>query len=369
MKARVVEQVAGAAVDMTDHPKVAVGRIGVLLVNLGTPESTDVPTVRRYLREFLSDPRVIEVNPLIWKPILYGIILNTRPPKTAEAYREIWMEEHDESPLRHYTRLQAQLLQERIDPEADTLVVDWAMRYGVPRIKDRLEAMTEQGCERVLIVPLYPQYSASTTASVNDAAFDALKTLRWQPAVRTAAAFHDDESYVEAVAAGIERHLKTLDWEPEVILASFHGLPKRYFMAGDPYHCHCAKTARMVRERLGYSKDKFRLTFQSRFGTEEWLQPYTDKTIEALAEEGVKKLAVVCPGFVADCVETLEEIGIQARETFEEGGGTHFSTIPCINADVESIDMLESLVTRELGGWWTPAQAEAKSAPVRMAGE
>ena len=371
MGVRTVNEVGGAAVDMADHPPVKLDRLGVLLVNLGTPESTDVPTVRRYLREFLSDPRVIEVNPWLWKPILYGIILTTRPPKTAEAYRQIWMEEHYESPLRHYTRLQAELLQERMDPNGETLMIDWAMRYGVPRIGDRLEAMTEAGCDKIVIVPLYPQYSASTTASVNDAAFDALKTLRWQPAVRTAPAFHDDESYVEAVAAGIERHLKTLDWEPEVILASFHGLPKRYFLAGVPYHCHCAKTARMVRERLGLTKDQFRLTFQSRFGTEEWLQPYTDKTIEALAEEGVKKIAVVCPGFVADCVETLEEIGIQARETFEEGGGTHFTTIPCINADVEAIDMLEALVIRELSGWWKPAEAEANEGtqPVRMAGE
>jgi len=366
MSLRTVTTVPGAAVAMDGHPPVKLGRVGVLLVNLGTPESTDVPTVRRYLKEFLSDPRVIEVNPWIWKPILHCIILNTRPPKTAEAYRQIWMAEHDESPLRHYTREQARLLQERLDPSSEDVLVDWAMRYGVPRIVDRIAALQEQGCDRIAMIPLYPQYSASTTGTVNDAAYDALKSMRWQPALRSAAAFHDHPAYVDAVAAVIDRHLRSLDWQPEVILASFHGLPKRYFEAGDPYHCHCAKSARMIRERLGLSADRFRLTFQSRFGREEWLQPYTDETIEALAEQGVKKIAVVCPGFVADCVETLEEIGIQGREAFEDKGGTHYTTIPCINAEPEAIDMLEALARTELAGW---RGEEVVAEPVRLAGE
>jgi ferrochelatase len=365
MSARTSSPIPG----VPDHPSIKLGRVGVLLVNLGTPSSTDVPVIRKYLAQFLSDPRVIELNPVLWKIILYGVILRTRPPKTAEAYRAIWMEEFDESPLRHYTRAEAEALAERLDPTGDTVVVDWAMRYGEPAIRDRMTALQEQGCDRILIVPLYPQYSASTTGTVIDEVARQLLHIRWQPAIRTLPAFHDEAAYIEAVAVGIERHLKTLDWEPEVILASFHGLPKRYFMAGDPYHCHCAKTARLVRERLGMPAEKFRLTFQSRFGREEWLQPYTDETIVALAkEEGVKRLAVVTPGFVADCVETLEEIAIQGREEFEEAGGTHFTAIPCMNAAPEAIDMLETLVTRELGGWWeTPAQPAFQ--PARLAGE
>lgn len=351
---------------VSDHPPIKLGRVGVLLVNLGTPESTEVPAIRKYLAQFLSDPRVIELNPVFWKIILHGIILRTRPPKTAEAYRAIWMTEFDESPLRHYTRAEAEALGARLDQGDGSIVVDWAMRYGAPAIGDRMRALQADGCDRILIVPLYPQYSASTTGTVIDEVARELLQMRWQPAIRTLPAFHDDPAYIEAIALGIEQHLTSLDWEPEVILASFHGLPKRYFMAGDPYHCHCAKTARLVRERLGLSKDRFRLTFQSRFGNEEWLQPYTDKTIEALAEEGVRRMAVVTPGFVADCVETLEEIAIQARETFEEAGGTHFTTVPCLNASSEAIDMLDALVTRELGGWW---KAAAVAEPARMAGE
>lgn len=349
MSPRITSPVA----DVPDHPVVKLGRVGVLLVNLGTPDSTDIPDVRRYLAQFLSDRRVIELNPILWKAILHGIILRTRPPKTAEAYRAIWMAESNESPLRHYTREEAARLGQRLDPAGETLVVDWAMRYGTPSVGERMRALQEQGCDRMLVVPLYPQYAASTTGTVIDEVARELLKLRWQPAVRTQPAFHDDPAYIEAIAIGIEQHLASLDWEPEVILASFHGLPKRYLLAGDPYHCHCAKTARLVRERLGMNESAFRLTFQSRFGNEEWLQPYTDETIAALAEkEGVKRLAVVMPGFVADCVETLEEIAMQGRETFEEAGGTHFSAIPCINDSDAAIDMLEALVTRELGGWW-----------------
>jgi ferrochelatase len=344
-----------------DHPPVEAGRIGVLLINLGTPDSTDPKAIRRYLREFLSDPRVIELSPLVWQPILRGIILNTRPKKTAEAYAKIWLAEGNESPLRRYTRRQAEALQATLDPTGERVMVDWAMRYGLPPIAERLVALKDAGCERILVFPLYPQYSATTTATVVDRVTDTMRRMRWQPAIRTVPPFHDDPAYVEAVARSIEDHLGTLDWEPEVILASFHGLPKKYFDAGDPYHCHCMKTARLVRERLGLPKERFRATFQSRFGPQEWLRPYTDETVEALArDEGVKRMAVVTPGFVADCVETLEEIAIGVRETFEENGGTHFTAIPCLNDSPDGNAMIRTVTARELGGWW-PAEAEARA--------
>ena len=347
MTLRRIEAVPG----VPTHPTIRLGRIGVLLVNLGTPDSTSVPDIRRYLAEFLSDRRVIEVNPLLWKLILHGFILRLRPPNTAEAYKAIWMAETDESPLRFHTRAAAEAIQERLDPDAYSVRVDWAMRYGNPAIRDRLAALQDEGCDRILVLPLYPQYAASTTATVIDEVARHMLDARWQPAIRTAPAFHDDPAYVEAVAAGIRDHLATLDWEPEVILASFHGLPKRYLTLGDPYHCHCAKTARLVRERLGLEPSRLKLTFQSRFGREEWLRPYTDETITELATAGVKRLAVVMPGFVADCVETLEEISIQARETFEHAGGTHFSAVPCLNSSDGAITLYETLVRRELAGW------------------
>ena len=353
MTLRGIDAVPGTA----GHPVIRLGRIGVLLVNLGTPDSTSVPDVRRYLAEFLSDRRVIEVNPLLWKLILHGFILRVSTPKTAEAYKAIWMADTDESPLRFHTRAAAQALQERLDPGAETVRVDWAMRYGNPAIRDRLTALQDEGCDRILVLPLYPQYSASTTGTVVDEVSRFLMTKRWQPAVRTAPAFHDDPAYIEAIANGIQAHLEALDWEPEVILASFHGLPKRYLTQGDPYHCHCAKTARLVRERLGLDDTRFRLTFQSRFGREEWLRPYTDETITELADTGVKRMAVVMPGFVADCVETLEEIGLQARKTFEHAGGTHFSLVPCLNSSAAATALYESLVHRELAGWWMPETA------------
>lgn len=352
MSLRTVAAVPG----VPDHPSFRLGRIGVLLVNLGTPDSTSVPDVRRYLAEFLSDRRVIDVNPLLWKLILHGVILRIRPPRTAEAYRAVWMTETDESPLRFHTRATAEALQARLDPGAESVRVDWAMRYGNPAVRTRLAALQDDGCDRILVLPLYPQYSATTTATVVDEVARQLLAKRWQPAVRTMPAFHDDPAYVEAVAAGIQAHLDGLDWEPEVILASFHGLPKRYLTLGDPYHCHCAKTARLLRERLGLDEERLRLTFQSRFGREEWLRPYTDQTIEALAADGVKRIAVVMPGFVADCVETLEEIAIEARRTFEQAGGTHFTAIPCLNAGPEAITLYETLVRRELAGWWKGAE-------------
>ena len=330
------------------HPEIAFGKTGLLLVNLGTPESPDKKGLRPYLKQFLSDRRVIEASPLIWQPILRGIILNTRPKKSAEAYAKIWRKESNESPLRYYTRVQAEKLQAEIGSDVK---IDWAMRYGAPSIETRLADMKAAGCERIAIVALYPQYSASTSASVYDDVFRALLNLRWQPAIRTAAPWHDHPAYIDALAKSVTDHLDGLDFEPEVIIASFHGLPQSYFEKGDPYHCHCAKTARLLREKLGMSEDKLRLTFQSRFGPTKWLEPYTDKTVIDLAEQGIKKVTVVTPGFISDCVETLEEIGIALQEDFADAGGTHFSTVSCLNDSVMSQNLLKILAERELAGW------------------
>lgn len=333
------------------HPKVPFGRIGVLIVNLGTPEATDYWSMRAYLKEFLSDPRVIEVNRVVWWLILNLIVLTKRPGPKGKDYETIWNKELNEGPLKTITRGQAEKLAAAISGDDDRLVIDWAMRYGKPSIPDRLNALQQQGCERILIVPLYPQYAAATTATVCDKAFDALKKMRWQPIIRVAPPWHDDKVYIEAACDSLRTHLAALDFEPEVILASFHGVPKSYLMKGDPYHCQCAKTARLMREHLGFSAEKFRLTFQSRFGSEEWLQPYTDKTVEALAKSGVKRLAIVNPGFTADCLETLEEIGGENREIFEHNGGEKFAAIPCLNDSPEGMRVIEHVVRRELMGW------------------
>lgn len=330
------------------HPPIAYGKTGLLLVNLGTPNSPDKKGLRPYLKQFLSDRRVIETSPLIWQPILRGIILNTRPRKSAEAYAKIWRAESNESPLRYYTRRQAELLQPVL---GEDVTVDWAMRYGKPSIEERLQAMRDAGCERISVMALYPQYSASTSASVYDDVFRALLKLRWQPAVRTAAPWHDNDAYIDALAASVKAHLATLDWTPDVIIASFHGLPQSYFEKGDPYHCHCAKTSRLLREKLGMDENRLKLTFQSRFGPTKWLEPYTDKTVVELAENGTKKIAVITPGFISDCVETLEEIGIALHEDFEAAGGTHFTTIPCLNDSDHSIALLAQLARRDLSGW------------------
>ena len=332
----------------TSHPSVAFGKTGLLLVNLGTPNSPDKKGLRPYLKQFLSDRRVIETAPLIWQPILRGIILNTRPKKSAEAYAKIWRAESNESPLRYYTRRQAELLQPLM---GDAVQVEWAMRYGRPSIEEKLAAMRDAGCERISVMALYPQYSASTSASVYDEVFRALMKLRWQPAIRTAAPWHDDEAYIDALAGSVKSHLATLDWTPDVVIASFHGLPQLYFDKGDPYHCHCAKTARLLREKLGMDEKQLRLTFQSRFGPTKWLEPYTDKTVIELAETGSKKIAVVTPGFISDCVETLEEIGIALNEDFTAAGGTHFTTVPCLNDSDASLALLKSLAERDLAGW------------------
>jgi protoporphyrin/coproporphyrin ferrochelatase len=337
------------------HPALAPSSVGVLLVNLGTPEATDYWSMRRYLKEFLSDRRVIETSRLIWWPVLNLIILSTRPQKKGKDYDSIWNRERDEGPLKTITRSQAELLAERLAPalagNGARVFVDWAMRYGQPSIASRVQALQDKGCDRILVVPLYPQYSAATTATVGDKTFEALAAMRWQPALRIAPPWHDDPVYIDAIARSIEQGLENLDFEPEVILASFHGVPKEYHEKGDPYHCHCAKTTRLLRERLRMDESRLRMTFQSRFGPAEWLQPYTDETVKALARDGVKRLAIVTPGFVADCLETIEEIGVENRDFFLENGGEKFARIDCLNDSAEGMDVVEAVVKRELKGW------------------
>lgn len=332
------------------HPPFKTGKIGVLLINLGTPEATSYWPMRRYLKEFLSDRRVIEVNPVVWWLLLNGIILNTRPKKSGHAYEQIWNRERDESPLKTITRAQAERLAARL-ASLPQVIVDWGMRYGLPPTAERIQALKDQGCDRILLFPLYPQYSAATTATALDKAYDALKAMRWQPAIRTVPPYFDHPAHIEALAISLETHLKRLDWTPDLILASFHGLPKSYFEAGDPYHCHCMKTARLLAERLNMPRDKLKVVFQSRFGKEEWLQPYAQQTVEELPSNGVRNLVMLMPGFSADCVETLEEVAIGLRETFLEKGGSNFSAVPCLNDSEPSIAMLETIVRNELAGW------------------
>lgn len=333
-----------------EHPKVEFGKIGVLLINLGTPQATDPVSLRRYLAEFLTDRRVIEWSRWLWYPILYGIVLNTRPRKVAKAYETIWNKEKNESYLRTYTRSQASQLANRLS-EFSSVRIDWAMRYGKPSIRSKIQDLQESGCERILLYPLYPQYAAATTATVNDESFRALINLRWQPAIRTVPRYHDDPIYIDALANSIESHLATLDWEPEILLTSYHGIPMSYFKKGDPYHCQCHKTTRLLGERLGWDKDRIMVTFQSRFGPEEWLQPYTDKTVEELAKNGTKKIAVINPGFVSDCLETLDEIAVEAKEAFLHSGGERFTHVPCLNDGTDGMKVIEHVVRKELAGW------------------
>lgn len=321
----------------------------MLLVNLGTPDATDYWSMRRYLKEFLSDRRVIEENRLKWWLVLNLIILSVRPGRKGRDYEKIWNRERNESPLMTITRAQAEKLAPLIDD--GRLMIDWAMRYGNPSIASKLEALQREGCDRILLVPLYPQYAAATTATVCDKAFDALATMRWQPALRVAPAYYDDPVYIDALARSIERHLATLDFAPEVILASFHGMPEEYVRQGDPYYDQCAETTRLLRTRLGLDDQRLRLTFQSRFGPAEWLKPYTDKTVEQLAREGVKRLAVVTPGFAADCLETLEEIAMENAGIFRAAGGESFAAIPCLNDSADGLRVIAAVVKRELGGW------------------
>ncbi len=325
------------------HPPIPNPKIGVLLTNLGTPDGPDVKSVKRYLGEFLSDRRVVEIPPIAWQPILRGIILNTRPKKSAEAYSLVWRE--DGSPLAAITRAQAAALKDAFGP---AVLVDWAMRYGNPSIPDRLAAMKAAGCERILVAPLYPQYCAATTATANDKAFAALAGMRWQPALRTLPPYHDDPAYIGALKSSIEQGLSALDFAPDTIVASFHGMPERTLELGDPYHCHCQKTARLLSEALGR---EVIISFQSRFGRAKWLGPATDTMLEELPGKGVKKVAILAPGFSADCLETLEELAIRGRESFVEAGGTHFAYLPCLNDGPLGIEMLRILLARELEGW------------------
>ena len=345
------ETLPSGAARSADQPPLGYRRIGVLLVNLGTPDATDYWSMRRYLKEFLSDARVIEENRVKWWLILNLIILSVRPRRKGRDYDKIWNKERDESPLRTITRSQAEKLAAILEPIDERIAIDWAMRYGNPSIASRLDALLKAGCGRILVVPLYPQYSAATTATVADKAFDALKTMRRQPALRIAPPWHDDPVYIEAVASSLEAELQKLSFRPEIILASFHGVPKDYVDKGDPYAAQCAETVRLLRARLGLDEKSFMLTFQSRFGTAEWLQPYTDMTVKALAEGGVKNLAIVTPGFAADCLETLEEIAGENAEIFHHAGGKNFAAIPCLNDSEAGMMVISHVVRRELQGW------------------
>ena len=322
----------------------------MLLLNLGTPDATSYWPMRRYLKEFLSDRRVIEEPVWKWWPILNLIILTTRPSKKGKDYETIWNKERDEGPLKTITRNQAEKLAQRL-AGFNNIVVDWAMRYANPSTESRLTWLKEQGCDRILLLPLYPQYAAATTATACDQAFRALMKMRWQPYIRVAPAYYDDPTYIEAVANSMAKSLSTLDFSPDKIIATFHGMPEKYLEQGDPYHCQCQKTSRLLRARLGWPQEHWLTTFQSRFGNDPWLQPYTDETVERLAKEGVKRLALVAPGFSADCLETLEELDGENREIFESVGGEKFAYLPALNDSDEGMAVIESIVRRELMGW------------------
>ena len=325
-----------------NHPEVKFGKTGVLLINLGTPDSTSWWDIRKYLKEFLSDQRVIEVNPILWQIILNLFILTFRPSKTAHAYKKIWREESNESPLLYFTRNQAKKLKDKIGNEK--IIVDFAMRYGNPSIKSKLNILKEEGCENIIILPLYPQYAAATTATVCDEVYRSLMKMRWQPSLQVIPHYESDPEYINALINSIEKKVKSISWKPDLIISSYHGIPKKYFDKGDPYHCYCHKTTRLMKEK--YSSIDIQTTFQSRFGPQEWLTPYTDKTLESLPEKGVKNLLVICPGFASDCVETLEEIDIQGRESFLKNGGENFELIPCLNDNLDHINLFENLVKK-----------------------
>jgi ferrochelatase len=325
-----------------DHPEVKFGKKGVLLINLGTPDSTSWWDIRKYLKEFLSDRRVIEINPILWQIILNLFILTLRPAKTAHAYKKIWRKESNESPLLYFTRSQAHKLKEKIGSER--IVVDFAMRYGNPSIESKLNLLKNLGCENIIILPLYPQYAAPTTATVCDEVYRSLMKMRWQPSLQVIPHYESEPMYINALIKSIEKKVQLLDWKPDLIISSYHGIPKKYFEKGDPYHCYCQKTTRLMKE--SYSPIDIQTTFQSRFGPQEWLTPYTDKTLESLPSKGVKNLLVICPGFASDCVETLEEINIQGRESFLSNGGENFDLIPCLNDNPDHINLFQNLLKK-----------------------
>ncbi len=326
------------------HPEVKFGKTGVILVNLGTPDSTSWWDIRKYLKEFLSDKRVIELNPLIWKIILNLFILTFRPSKTAHAYKKIWMEEINESPLRFYTKRQMEKLNKRIS--SDNIIIDFAMRYGNPSIKKKLDFLKEKGCENIIVLPLYPQYAAATTATVCDEIYRNLMNMRWQPSLQIIPHYESEPLYINALVNSIKKKLTEINWKPDLIVASYHGIPQSYFDKGDPYQCYCQKTTRLIREK--FSQIEIQTTFQSRFGPQKWLTPYTDKTLENLPENGKKNILVICPGFSSDCVETLEEISIQGKESFINNGGKNFDLIPCLNDNEDHINLFEQLIKRYL---------------------
>ena len=331
-----------------DHPAAPVGGTGVLLVNLGTPDAPTAPAVRRYLAEFLSDPRVVEIPALIWQPILRGIVLNVRPKKSAHAYSQVWTP--DGSPLAAVTKAQAGALQQRL---GGAVQVRWGMRYGRPALGDELKALKDAGCDRILVAPLYPQYSGATTATVIDAMGDALRSMRWQPAIRTLPPYYDDPLHIAALRADLSRQLAALPFRPEVLVLSFHGMPERTLRLGDPYHCQCHKTARLLGAALATDWPGLRVevSFQSRFGRAKWLEPATDEVIAREAAAGTRRLAIAAPGFSADCLETLEELAIRGREQFAEAGGEDYAALACLNDGEDGMAMLEALVRRELAGW------------------
>jgi protoporphyrin/coproporphyrin ferrochelatase len=329
------------------HPPVKPRKIGVLLINLGTPEATSYWPMRAYLKEFLSDRRVIETNRMLWWVILNGIILTTRPKKSGHAYEGIWNKELNESPLKTFTRAQA----EKLAQAMPDVVIDWGMRYGKPPVAERLQALKDEGCDRIVLFPLYPQYSAATTATALDKAYEALQGMRWQPAIRTVPPYHDHPAYIAAIGQSLTDQMATLSWKPDRILVSFHGLPREYLDKGDPYHCQCQKTIRLLRDHLGMSKDFMQIVFQSRFGRAEWLKPYAQDTVEALPKQGIKNLLMISPGFASDCVETLEELAMGLDETFKKHGGQNFAVVPCLNDSAASITLMKSLVSTELQGW------------------
>ena len=326
------------------HPKIAFGKTGVLLINLGTPDSTNWWDIRKYLKEFLSDRRVIEVNPIIWQVILNLFILTFRPSKTAHAYKKIWLKDQNESPLLYFTRSQANKLKKKIGTEK--IIVDFAMRYGNPSIKSKMNKLKDEGCENIIILPLYPQYAAATTATVCDEVYRSLMSMRWQPSLQIIPHYDSHSLYIDALVKSLEKKIEELDWKPDLIISSYHGIPKTYFDKGDPYHCYCHKTTRLMREK--FNKIEIRTTFQSRFGPQEWLKPYTDKTLETLPKEGIKNLLVICPGFASDCVETLEEINIQGRDSFIESGGKNFDLVPCLNDNEDHINLFDNLIKKYL---------------------
>ena len=331
---------------MTDikHPKVSFGKTGVLIVNLGTPNSTSWWDVRKYLKEFLSDRRVIEVNPIIWQIILNLFILTLRPSKSAHAYKKIWFKETNESPLLHYTRSQSYKLQKKLGNQKT--IIDFAMRYGNPSIKSRLIRLKDKGCENIIILPLYPQYAAATTATVCDEVYRSLMKMRWQPSLQIVPHYESEPKYIDALINSIRNKVRTIKWKPDLIMVSYHGIPKSYFDKGDPYQCYCQKTSRLIKEK--FKEIEIQTTFQSRFGPREWLRPYTDKTLENLPKQGIKNILVVCPGFSSDCVETLEEINIAGREIFFKSGGINFDLVPCLNDSPEHIQLFETLIRRYL---------------------